>query len=186
MASVETVTGPVEASDLGVTLIHEHLRFSSEGVRTQWPHLYDENAERSSAVAEVRKAMEHGVRTFVDPSCLDLGRDVGLARHVASETGINVVMCTGVYGARYTFLPMHLALRDADYLASLFVHDIENGIQGTNSKAAFLKCAVDEPGINEDVEKILRAIARASIQTGRPIMAHTHPATKRGLEIMDV
>ena len=67
-----------------------------------------------------------------------------------------------------------------------FLHDIETGIQGTDVKAAFLKCAVDEPGVTEDVEKILRAIAQASQQTGRPIMAHSHPGTRRGLEIMDV
>jgi phosphotriesterase-related protein len=186
VTSVHTVSGPVDADDLGLTLVHEHLQFSSEGMRTQWPHLYDAEAEHAGAVREVRRAMEHGVKTICDPSCLDLGRDVRLLRRVADETGIQVVACTGIYGARYTFLPQHLFYREPDYLTDLFVHDIEVGIQGTDVKAAFLKCAVDEPGITDDVEKILRAVAKASLRTGRPIMAHTHPATKRGLEIMDL
>jgi phosphotriesterase-related protein len=186
VALIETVSGPVEGSELGLTLAHEHLRSSSEAVREQYPHLYDPEAERHAAIAEVRRAMEHRVRTIVDPACMDLGRDVTLAREVVAETGIQLVMCTGIYGAEYTFLPQHLANRDVDYLADAFVHDIEVGIQGTEVKAAFLKCAVDEPGVTEHIEKVLRAAARASLRTGRPIMAHSHPATRRGLEIMDV
>ena len=37
-----------------------------------------------------------------------------------------------------------------------------------------------------NVEKIHRAAARASQQTGRPIMAHSHPASGTGLEQMRV
>jgi phosphotriesterase-related protein len=186
MPLVETVAGPVEDGELGLMLAHEHLRTTSEGVREQYPHLYDPETERAAAVAEVRRAMAHGVKTIVDPACMDLGRDVAFSREVAAETGIQLVMCTGIYGCQYTFLPQHLANRDEDYLAEAFVHDIEVGIQGTDVRAAFLKCAVDEPGVTEHVEKVLRAVARASLLTGRPIMAHSHPGTRRGLEIMDV
>ena len=186
MAKVETVSGPVDAGELGLTLAHEHLRTTSEAVRAQFPHLYDPEAEREAAIGEVRRAMGHGVKTIVDPACMDLGRDVALAREVAEETGIQLVMCTGIYGAQYTFLPQHLANRDVEYLVDAFVHDIEVGIQGTGVKAAFLKCAVDEPGITEHIEKVLRAVARTGLRTGRPIMAHSHPGTRRGLEIMDL
>ncbi|HVS29397.1 MAG TPA: hypothetical protein VHE14_07575 [Solirubrobacteraceae bacterium] len=186
MAQVETVTGPVEADQLGLTLVHEHLRSTAEPVREQFPHLYDEEAEYNRALDQVRAAIEHGVKTIVDPSCMDLGRDVGLAQRVVEATGIQLVMCTGIYGSHYQFLPHHFQNRDVDYLADVFVHDIEQGIQGTQVKAAFLKCAVDEPGITDDVEKIVRAAARASRRTDRPIMAHSHPATRRGLELMGI
>ena len=183
---VQTVTGPVEASELGLTLSHEHLQFHSEAVRAQWPHLYDDAVMYEAAVREVRRAMDRGVRTIVDPTPMDLGRDVPFCMRVVEETGIQLVVCTGIYGAHYSYLPQHLVIRDVDYLTGLFVHDIEEGIQGTGVRAAFLKCAVDEPGITDDVEKILRAVAKASARTGRPIMAHTHPATRRGLEVMDL
>jgi phosphotriesterase-related protein len=186
MPQIETVSGPVDDGQLGTTLAHEHLRSTPESVRTQFPHLYDEADEERRAVEQVRNAMDKGVRTIVDPACMDLGRDVNLARRVVDQTGIQLVMCTGVYGSRYTFLPQHFANREPDYLADAFRHDIEDGIQGSEVKAAFIKCAVDEPGLTEDVEKILRAAAAASRATGAPIMAHSHPATRRGLEIMDV
>ena len=37
MATVETVTGPIDAAELGTTLIHEHLRTRDEAVHEQWP-----------------------------------------------------------------------------------------------------------------------------------------------------
>jgi phosphotriesterase-related protein len=167
-------------------LAHEHLSTTSENVRAQWPHLYDEQREYDRAVEQVRAAMDRGVKTIVDPSCMDLNRNVGLAQRVVEETGVQLVMATGIYGAKYTFIPPYFENREPTALVDAFVHDIEEGIQGTSVKAAFLKCAVDEPGISEHVERVLRAIAQASLKTGRPIMAHSHPATRRGLEIMDV
>ena len=186
MASVQTTAGPVEADQLGRILVHEHVRVRAESVAFQFPHLADEEEDFRRAVEWVRAAQEHGVKTIVDPAVMDLGRDARFSARVAEETGIQLVMATGIYGQHYQSLPHHFQTRDADYLADAFVHDIEEGIQGTEVKAAFLKCAVDEPGINDDVEKVLRAAARAHKRTGRPIMAHSHPATRRGLEIMDV
>lgn len=186
MATIETVSGPVEEEDLGLTLPHEHMRTTSEGARATFPHLYDEQAELDRAVAGFKAVMERGVKTIVEPTCMDLGRDVHLAQRVVEATGIQLVMCTGVYGSRYTFLPQCFANRDVDDLADAFVHDVEEGMQGTDVKAAFLKCAVDEPGITDDVDKILRACARASKRTGRPIMSHSHPASRTGLKQMDV
>lgn len=186
MARVETTAGPIEASEMGRTLVHEHLLSASETVRVQFPHLHDPDAEFERAVTEIRKVMEHGVRTVVDPACMDLARDARLASRVAEATGVQLVMCTGVYGVNYTFLPHYFQNRDEDHLADAFVHDIEKGIQGTAVKAAFIKCAADEPGITPDVEKVHRAAARASNRTGRPIMAHSRPASGTGLEQMRI
>ncbi len=65
-------------------------------------------------------------------------------------------------------------------MADHFVEDIERGVQGTDIRAAFLKCAADAAGVTEHVEKIHRAVARASVQTGAPIMAHSMPAVATG------
>ena len=40
--------------------------------------------------------------------------------------------------------------------------------------------AADEPGVTENIEKVHRAAARASMQTGAPIMAHSRPASNTG------
>jgi len=184
VATVESVTGPLDADQLGVTLIHEHLCFRDEANAIQWPHLYDEQGQHDAAVVAAAGALEVGVRTVVEPTAMYGGRDVRLMERVARETDLQLVACTGIY--TYDFLPHYWLSRDADAMADAFVHDIESGIQRTPIKAAFLKCAADAPGVTENVEKVHRACARASLRTGAPIMAHSHPAERTGLRQMEI
>jgi len=82
--------------------------------------------------------------------------------------GTAVRGCTGDLRRALHVPAQYFANREIDELVEAFVHDIEEGIQGTDVKAAFLKSAVDEPGITEDVEKVFaRARARASGRVGR-------------------
>jgi phosphotriesterase-related protein len=178
MSAVETVNGSVDASELGITLIHEHVRFRDEAVAENWPGRYNAQAELDAAVEAVNAAKQHGVRTIVDPTAMFGGRDVRFMRAVADQTGVTIVPCTGIY--TYDFLPHYFENRDADMIAAHFVEDIERGTQGTEIKSAFLKCAADAPGVTENIEKVHRACARASVQTGAPIMAHSMPAANTG------
>ena len=114
------------------------------------------------------------MRTIVDPTAMFGGRDVRFMKRVAEETGVRIIACTGIYS--YDYLPHYFANRDIDVMADHFVEDIEIGVQRTEIRAAFLKCAADAAGVTENVEKIHRAVARASVQTGAPIMAHSMPA----------
>ena len=185
MAQVPTVTGMVEAEELGTTLIHEHLKNSDEAVHQQWPiagaikedkpHEVAPDQVFDIAVREAKAAIDLGVKTIGEPTAMFLGRDVGFMRRVSEETGLQVIPCTGIY--TYDHLPQFFVNRDPDQIAELFVHDIKEGIQGTDIKAAFIKCAADEPGVNENIEKVHRAAARASVRTGAPIMAHSRPAS---------
>ena len=184
MATVETVNGPVDLDDLGTTLIHEHFRTTDEAGRFQFPHLYDEQAEWEAAMADANAVKGHGVKTVVEPSAMFLQRDAGFSKRVADESGLNVVLATGIY--TYDYLPQFLLNRDEDGVAAIFVHEIENGIQNTGIKPAFIKCAADEPGITPNVEKVHRAAARAAKQTGLPIMAHSRPASGTGPEQMRI
>ncbi len=198
MATVETVTGPIDASELGTTLIHEHLQARDEGVRDQWPHFNTVGIDGNDpvevgpdgvfdqAVEAATEVVGLGVKTICDPSCLFLGRDIELMRGVAEAASLQVVPCTGIY--TYDHLPVALQSRTPDEIAELLVHDIEVGIQGTDIKAAFLKCAADEPGVTENVEKVHRAVAKAHVRTGTPIMAHSRPASDtapRQIEIFE-
>jgi phosphotriesterase-related protein len=182
--TVETVHGPVDVDELGLTLIHEHFRTTDEALRFQFPHMYDEAAEWERAMRDANGVRSHGVRTVVEPSAMFLHRDAEFSRRVADESGLQIVLATGVY--TYEHLPQPLLNRDEDQIAEVFVHDIETGIQGTDIKAAFIKCAADEPGVTPNIEKIHRAAARASLQTGRPIMAHSRPASGTGIEQMRI
>ena len=50
MATVQGVQGPIEAEQLGLTLIHEHFFSSDEAVTAQWPHVRDRETEHRLAV----------------------------------------------------------------------------------------------------------------------------------------
>ena len=184
MAVVETVNGPIDVEQLGRTLIHEHFRAADEATRFQFPHLYDEQAECDAAIADANAVKGHGITTVVEPSALFLTRDAAFSKRVADESGLQIVLATGIY--TYDHLPQVLLNRNEDQLADIFVHDIKNGIQGTGINAAFIKCAADEPGITPNVEKVHRAAARASNRTGKPIMAHSRPASGTGPEQMRI
>jgi len=184
MATIETVQGPVDADDLGTTLIHEHVRFRDESVAEQWPSEYDADEAMNAALEQVNATTEHGVQTIVEPTAMFGGRDVEFMRRVSGETGVRLVPCTGIY--TYDYLPHYFANRSEDQMAELFVRDIEQGIQGTDIKAAFIKCAADEPGVTPNVEKVHRAAARASSQTGAPIMAHSRPASNTGPRQLEI
>jgi phosphotriesterase-related protein len=188
MAQVQTVTGAIDADQLGTTLIHEHLRNQDEAVHNQWPqagatkeeapHEVAAGEDYDIAVREAKAAVDLGIKTIGEPTAMFLGRDVNFMKRVSEETGLQVVPCTGIY--TYDHLPQFFMNRDPDQIAELFVADIEQGIQGTDIKAAFIKCAADLPGVNENIEKVHRAAARASIKTGAPIMAHSRPASNTG------
>jgi phosphotriesterase-related protein len=178
MPDVQTVQGAVDAGELGTVLAHEHVRFRDEAVAAEWPGRYDEQAELDAALAAVTAARSFGVQTIVDPTAMFGGRDVRFMKRVADETGVRIVACTGIYS--YDYLPHYFENRDVDVMAEHFISDLEEGVQGTDIRAAFLKCAADAPGVTEHVEKIHRAVARASVQTGAPIMAHSMPAVGTG------
>ena len=48
-------------------------------------------------------------------------------------------------------------------------------------KAAFLKCAIEEQVLTSGVERVMRAVGQAHVETGAPITVHTNPHTESGL-----
>jgi phosphotriesterase-related protein len=103
MPQVQTVTGPVDADALGLTLVHEHFRGRDEATVFQWPHTHDEADEYAQAVEQAQAVLSHGVKTVVEPTAMMLGRDVPFSRKLAQETGLQLVACTGIY--TYTRAP---------------------------------------------------------------------------------
>lgn len=180
MVKINSVTGELDAGNLGFTLIHEHLRTRSECVVAQFPHLYDVEDEFRLALHQVKAVKERGVKTIFDPSVMGLDRDVRFMERVASEAGVQIVAATGIFTFHY--LPTRFFSNSIDFMADQFVRDIEVGVQNSSIKAGFLKCAADIQGITEHVEMVIRAVARAHHRTGVPIMTHSHPATENGLE----
>jgi phosphotriesterase-related protein len=183
MATVNTVSGPIDTADLGFTLMHEHIIVESPGVKENF-RIMDREAEIEKAAAKLKDVMGRGVKTLVDLTPGDW-RDIPLVKEVVARSGMQVIVATGIYWE----VPHHFRRetgRSVDYIAELFVKDIRDGIMDTGVKAGIIKCATDEPGVTPDVERILQAAARAHRATRVPISTHTHAASEVGLKQQDV
>jgi phosphotriesterase-related protein len=184
---VQTVAGPVDAAELGFTLMHEHVISADPEILANYPGWWDEAADVAAARAELAGLAGLGVGTLVDLTVIGLGRDVGRVRQIAASTGLHVIAATGVYAMAQ--LPRFFTRRGPgtpnggpDILETLFIRDIAEGIADTGIRAGIIKCVTDEQGLTPDVEHALRAAAVAHRATGVPISTHTSVATQRGLD----
>jgi len=188
MASVNTVRGAVASSELGATLMHEHVFVLSTEIMQNYPAGWgDEEKRIQSAIDRLNELKSRGVSTLVDLTVIGLGRYIPRIQRIAAETAINIIVATGVY--TYNDVPMYFhfqgpgtELGGPEFMVDMFVKDIEEGIADTGVRAAILKCATDQPGVTAGVERVLRAVAQAHRRTGVPISTHTHAGTRRGLE----
>lgn len=191
MAEIPTATGTIDSKDLGRTLVHEHVFVISPEVLQNYPEEWDEQFRVADAIEKLTALKAAGVDTIFDPTVIGLGRYIPRIVDIAKQVDLNIVVATGVY--TYDSVPKFFRLKGPifgmdvpDPMADMFIRDITQGIADTGVKAAFLKCAIDEEGMTTDVERILKAVAKAHLETGAPVMVHTHPGTKRGLEVHKV
>ncbi len=191
MARVETVRGPIESGDLGITLMHEHVFVLTPDMLANYPAGWDEEERVADAVDKLRRLKALGVDTIVDPTVVGLGRYVPRVARVNDQVDLNIVAATGMYTYNEIPFAFHYAgpgtmLGGEEPMVDLFVGDITDGIAGTSVKAAFLKCAVDTQGLTPGVERVMRAVARAHRLTGAPITVHTDVHNQGGREVQRV
>jgi phosphotriesterase-related protein len=191
VADVPTAKGTVESGALGRVLMHEHVFVITPEVLQNYPEEWDEQVRIDDAIEKLSALKAAGIDTIVDPTVVGLGRYIPRIVEIANRIDLNIIVATGVY--TYDSVPNFFRFRGPllgldlpDPMVDMFVRDITEGIADTGVRAAFLKCAIDEPGMTGDVERILRAVAKAHLQTGAPIMVHTVPAKRRGLEVHEV
>ena len=173
---IATVRGDVDGSDLGFVLVHEHVIAASPGVLTSWPELHGgREAVADRAIAALRSARAAGVRTIVDCTTYDLGRDAPLLADVSRASDVAIIGATGIW----LDPPATIRSRTVDQLASRFIADLTEGMDGTLIRAGVIKVASNEQ-VEPFAATILQAAARASIETGAPIITHTAAAHRTG------
>ena len=169
MAAVNSVLGPIDSSEMGFTLAHEHVGTNAAGLRHTYPEFIDRSGIVEQATAALKEAYNEGLRTMVDLSPFDLGRDVQAMQEVSRGSGVNILCCTGNHLA----VPRPFGDVSPDVIAPFYIREIEEGIEETGIKAAIIKVASDRGGITPPQEVVLRAAARTHNQTGTPISTHT-------------
>lgn len=190
MADVQTVTGPIDSSELGRTYAHEHVFVLGEEHRLNYQD-WDEAAMVEKAVADLTELKGLGIDTIMDPTVLGLGRYIPRIQEIARRIDLRIIAATGLY--TYNEIPFQfhytgpgLLFDQPEPLTEMFVKDLTEGIADTGVRAAFLKCAIEEQGLTPGVERVMRAVGQAHVRTGAPITVHTNPHTRSGLEAQRV
>jgi phosphotriesterase-related protein len=186
--TIQTIKGPIDSSELGATLTHEHIFVRNLELETNYPapewSLEDCVARARAGMLELRSL---GYRSMVDLSVIGLGRDIEILKRVGEDLDFNILVATGYYSFNElpSFYHNHgpgLMIDGPEPLHDMFVRDIRDGIAGSGVKAAVIKIATDTPGFTKDVTRIFEAACRAQMDTGVPISTHTNAKLKGGLD----
>ena len=211
MSTVTTVTGPIDASQIGVCLSHEHIlndvsswwhptsslgldpeEFARKkvGIENLWDLKHDPFGNRDNlrlddvdlAVEEVARFAALGGRTIIEATGLSIGRDLAGLKAVSERTGVQIVAGTGFY--LEASQPESIASSTPEQLAELIVTDLREGEDGVRPGI------IGEIGVSDrftDAERrSLSAACLAQRRTGLPMQVHLPGWFRRGDEVLDV
>jgi phosphotriesterase-related protein len=179
---VESVTGPISVDQLGKTLIHEHFVFGYPGYQGDVTlGRFNEEEALAAAVGAARQMMSFGVKTVVDPTPNECGRNPLFLKKVSEASGLQIICATGYYyegeGA-----PPYFKLRQGlgtaeEEIYEMFKKEITEGIAGTGIKPGIIKLASSKDEITEYEKMFFRAAAKVQKETGIVILTHTQEGT---------
>ncbi|MBI1353893.1 MAG: phosphotriesterase [Acidobacteria bacterium] len=176
--TVMTVRGPVPATQLGVTLMHEHVIADLRPLPERRLEDYDRDAAIEACYPHLRDVRALGAMTLVEPTPLHIGRDLEALRALSERADIRIVGATGIYGAaNQSFIPRYAFEEPAEKLAERYLREIEDGVGPSRIRPGLIKTGVNRETPLPDIErKLVRAAALAGKQSGLTVAAHTGPA----------
>lgn len=174
---IMTVNGPIPATEMGRSLIHEHVFLDWTGADSLDSSQWDTEAAYEIILPYLEEARSRGVQTMLECTPAYLGRNPLLLKRLAESTGLQILTNTGYYGARKNkYLPGHAMEAPVDELVDHWVAEWDKGIDGTGIRPGFIKIGVDgDATLSAIHEKLIRAAARTHLQTGLTIVGHTGP-----------
>ena len=182
MSLINTVLSQITPEELGITLMHEHVSIGIAGWYANDSVTPFNRQECLRKSLETMKELQgHGVKTLVDATTNDTGRDAILLREISEKSGVNIICTTGLHneaiGCSSYFKYRAIGGDATTEIYELFVREIEQGIGSSGVKAGVIKVATSEYRITPYEEMVLKAAARAQKSTGVPIITHTEEGT---------
>ena len=163
--------------------MHEHIYLGNWNNRIADSEWFNREEALDMICGVLMDAKRHGVKTIVDATPLNIGRDVDLMQAAAERSGLNIIASTGVYVDEDLWVN-HISELN---MLKMIMREIECGIQGTISRCGVIKCGTGEFGFTKNNKKILRACAQAQKESGLPIITHCRPEnTRQGLFQLDI
>ena len=171
MSFIRTVKGDVPIESLGLMLPHEHLFVDLRGPLAEGYGQGEPQAVSDLLQPYLDHAQALGVTALVDCGPIGVGRNIAVLRHLANITPIHIIAPTGIY--KEAFIPPDKFGHTAEQLAAEWVDEITTGIDGSESRAGFIKVAVSDDGPTPLEVRNLQAAVLASRSTGATVGCHT-------------
>jgi phosphotriesterase-related protein len=176
---LETVTGPINGSDVERAMAHEHLYVDFNGPTDPTYMDVDWSVALGASVNAANELRAQGVNLMIEWTNLGVGRNILLLRHVARRAGLNIVCPTGIYKS---LVPPEFAGMSIDELAAIFVRELTRGVDGTGIRVGFIKIATTEDGATESDTFVHKAAGIAAKEVGCTIALHSpHFAATKGV-----
>ena len=177
--TVNTVLGPVPASELGVVAVHEALLSVLPGAQYA-PDISMDRAEIYEALAaKLIDFREHGGQTVVDSTGMFHGRDLKLYEALSRSTGVHIVASTGMGPEEelggYFLTPQTNPPTPwpAEKFSDLFAREVTEGMVvprvERRAAAGIVAAVADRAGMTPTEESLFRGSARAAKSTGVPL-----------------
>lgn len=181
--SIQTVLGPIEPADLGVTLMHEHTLVDAWewGGRLGYDSTVDDEELLVEELAFYRDA---GGSALVDVTPIGLRRDPSGMRRLAQATGLHIIMGCGWYRERV--YPAYIHELSTNALAEMLVKELEEGVEGGIRPGIIGEIGTERFHVTPAEEKVFRAAARAQRATGATVTTHTTHFGDLAHEQMDI
>lgn len=174
---ISTVKGTIRPSQMGKTLIHEHMLVDFIGADKINFDRWNRDEVVRVVLPYLLEVKKQGIKTILDCTPAFLGRDVLLLRLLAQKSGLQILTNTGYYGAvDNKYLPKWAFTETAEQLADRWTFEFEKGIDETDIKPGFIKIGINPGPLSELHRKLIRAAGLTHLRTGLTICSHTGPA----------
>ena len=168
---LHTTLGALRRDQLGMILPHEHVFVD---LRTPDQPGYGEG-DPADVVALMAPQVEAikalGITALVECSPCGVGRRADCDLAVSRATGLPIVVPTGIY--REPWIPAWARTASEDAISAWMREELDSGIEATGVRAGWIKLSAGDEGITPLEAHILRAAARAAVETGATIGSHT-------------
>ena len=208
---IQTVLGLIDPQDLGLTMTHEHLLIDfsvmfnpTPDVTTQrmahapvsmenlgWIRQYCYSnldnllvLDEDTAIEEATLYQRHGGGAIVDATTIGIGRDPLALARISRGAGVHVVMGAGYYVDAAQ--PNQINQKDENDIFQEITKDIQIGVGNTGIKAGIIgEIGCTWPLMPNEI-KVLKASARAQLETGASILIHPGRDEKAPIEILSI
>ena len=176
MGNVITVKGVIDSNNLGFTQTNEHLFYDLSWKKYRWLELPITDFDQ--ILEEVNLYKSNGGKTIIDATPNHVGRSPEKLKKISEITDINIIMGCGYYNEPY--YPEYVHIKSTPELANILINEINNGVGTTEIKPGIIgEIGVDKLWIQGIEERVIRACARASNETGLRILTHNNSQTNK-------